>query len=86
MGIHEKKSTFIRPGYSFTIKAKIAKANIEAVNTSPEQTNIILALTFLMKNGVTPKRNMTYWLFQLLSDTDYSDEFTIRDKLKNNAL
>ena len=58
MGIHEKKSRFIRPGYAFTIKAKIAKASIEAVNTSPEQTNIILALTFLMKKGVTPKRNM----------------------------
>ena len=58
IGIQEKKSRLIKSGYSFTSKAKIANANIEIVNTISEHRNIILGLTFLMKKGVIPRRNM----------------------------
>ena len=57
IGIQEKKSRFIRPGYSLTSKANIANANIEIVNTISEYRNTILGLTFLMKKGVIPRRN-----------------------------
>ena len=58
MGIQEKKSRFISPGYSSTSKAKIANANIEIANTISAYKNIILGLTFLMKKGVIPRRNI----------------------------
>ena len=58
IGIQENKSRFIKSGYSFTSKANVAKANIEIVNTVSEIRNIILGLTFLMKKGVIPRRNM----------------------------
>ena len=58
IGIQEKMSRFIRPGYSLTSKVNIANANIKIVNTISEYRNIILGLTFLIKKGVIPKRNI----------------------------
>ena len=58
IGIHVKNSRSMKSGYFFTSKTKIAKANIEIENTSSEQQNIILGLTFLIKKGVIPKRNI----------------------------
>ena len=58
IGIQEKKSRFISPGYSLTSKANIANANIEIVNTISEHKNIILGLTFRIKKGVIPRKHM----------------------------
>ena len=58
MGIQEKKSRFISPGNSLTSKAKTANPNIEIVNTISEYKNIVLGLTFRIKKGVIPRRNM----------------------------
>ena len=57
IGIHVKKSRLMKSGYFFTSKTKIAKANIDIVNTSSEQTNIILGLTFRIKKGVIPRKH-----------------------------